>query len=321
MAANSLKKMKRGCEAVEIVAVLSDELSEPVPPVRALLGRTKEKKKLSKILVHLAKKYPLGDDFQFLKRVRVEKDGTAVVIVRILQGNTAFDLPSWISSNAETVDVFGGENSFGMGEVPSRSPRTRSQWEAAQRELWPCKFHEDKELEAVLARRSEDVWGEAAAKRHGELMEDADPGEEEGDAEDVPCGCGGEGAVLVDPSSDAVVVREVLSRKSDQRHRLDHSVMRMIETLAAKSRKGQGESGSGKDAEKDGEGGYLCTGLDAYLWREPCLMCAMALVHSRIRRVFFRRSSPGGGLCSAAKLHTIKSLNHLFEVYQIRDTL
>lgn len=64
-------------------------------------------------------------------------------------------------------------------------------------------------------------------------------------------------------------------------------------------------------------GPYLCTGYDVYLTDEPCIMCAMALVHSRVRRVFFHRSTNNGALKSLTKLHTIKPLNHHYEVYQI----
>lgn len=64
-------------------------------------------------------------------------------------------------------------------------------------------------------------------------------------------------------------------------------------------------------------GPYLCTGYDAYLTDEPCIMCAMALVHSRVRRVFFHRSSAKGALKTLTKLHTVKALNHHYDVYQI----
>lgn len=63
-------------------------------------------------------------------------------------------------------------------------------------------------------------------------------------------------------------------------------------------------------------GPYLCTGYDIYLLREPCLMCAMALVHSRARRVFFLEPTSNGALTSSFRLHTVKELNHHYEVFQ-----
>lgn len=62
---------------------------------------------------------------------------------------------------------------------------------------------------------------------------------------------------------------------------------------------------------------YVCTGLDAYLLREPTVMEAMALVHSRIHRVVFRRPDPRqGALGSVFSLHRIASLNHRFRVFR-----
>ena len=47
----------------------------------------------------------------------------------------------------------------------------------------------------------------------------------------------------------------------------------------------------------------------------------MALLHSRVRRVFYHHSNPFcGALGSQYKLHVQQGLNHRFEVYQGRRT-
>ncbi|KAL4332301.1 hypothetical protein GQ457_07G021990 [Hibiscus cannabinus] len=63
---------------------------------------------------------------------------------------------------------------------------------------------------------------------------------------------------------------------------------------------------------------YLCTGNDIYLVWEPCTMCAMALVHQRIRRIFYALPNPeAGALGSVHRLQGEKSLNHHYAVFRV----
>lgn len=76
---------------------------------------------------------------------------------------------------------------------------------------------------------------------------------------------------------------------------------------------------------------YLCTKYDLYTTVEPCIMyvhnkftnsnfirCSMALVHSRIGRVFYvSEDSLAGGLGSVYKIHCHPCINHHFQVFKL----
>lgn len=67
---------------------------------------------------------------------------------------------------------------------------------------------------------------------------------------------------------------------------------------------------------------YLCKGLDIIIYQEPCLMCSMALVHSRIRRVYYSKETPvdspfKGGLNEGMNLTEVPEINHKYLVFQM----
>lgn len=90
----------------------------------------------------------------------------------------------------------------------------------------------------------------------------------------------------------------VVHSEADTDNVMGHAVMKSVSAVSRQKR------------------GYLCTGLDAFVYREPCTSCAMALVHGRISRVFFVEKSPQGPY-SHLRLCYNRSINHRYPVYQI----
>ncbi|SCV00411.1 LANO_0F06722g1_1 [Lachancea nothofagi CBS 11611] len=97
---------------------------------------------------------------------------------------------------------------------------------------------------------------------------------------------------------------------------LDHSLMRGIRSVAAleHARKASPDS-------QEKEETYLCLNFDVYTTHEPCSMCAMALIHSRIKRCIFLQpmkktgcleSESGDGYC----MHNNYALNSKYEVFR-----
>jgi tRNA-specific adenosine deaminase 3 len=57
--------------------------------------------------------------------------------------------------------------------------------------------------------------------------------------------------------------------------------------------------------------------MSLFTTHEPCTMCAMALLHSRVREVFYVHARPrSGGLESSFGVHSTKVLNHRFEAWK-----
>ncbi len=158
------------------------------------------------------------------------------------------------------------------------------------------------------------------------------------------------GAVVINPSNNQVVAvssdyYELMYAKFGEHKMLRHpcmsapccAAMRAIEAVAMIVRgdaEDPGKRHSIIDSSKDKDGRailpageeeqalpddfYLCTGLDVFLSHEPDLMTAMALTHSRVRRVYFIHKGEGhGALECHYQLHTRRDLNHRYRAFRV----
>ncbi|CAB3401297.1 unnamed protein product [Caenorhabditis bovis] len=101
----------------------------------------------------------------------------------------------------------------------------------------------------------------------------------------------------------AVQNKEILCTGSSNPGPLRHPVMEMVRNLPK------------REANADN---YLGTGCDIFLKNEPCAMCAMALVHFRVKRIFFNSKSSNGVLSSGGwQLHLEPAINHHYQVFHV----
>lgn len=113
---------------------------------------------------------------------------------------------------------------------------------------------------------------------------------------------------------------EILTVKFDNRdnHPLEHSVMEAIDEIAMKEKTRRYDlHGTTLDHANKNDLNYLCHNLLVYTTHEPCVMCSMALVHSRIGRVIYMKDQPEtGGLSSNYQLGDRDGLNWKYDIWK-----
>ncbi|XP_072541103.1 probable inactive tRNA-specific adenosine deaminase-like protein 3 [Salminus brasiliensis] len=333
-------KRRKGMEydSWDILPVLSDEQSQDTKLLDAYAAPITEKRETSRLVKELSVLYPLPD-LQHIKRVRACKDKTAphpLEVIVCLAG----DVPEQEGKRPALADLLCSKtfDPRGLGEpflvqIPASPPLTRPQFEQASKH-WPTSFHEDKQVTSALR-------GQLFSSREKAKMQDHMMTAIEAARSGHALGMDAVGAVIVDPQSGRTVAVAHDCRRGS--HSLHHAVMVCIDLVAYSQGGGAYqyekypacsyslpdpqvtlghvdvsalENHCCSDKARESGQPYICTGYDLYVTREPCVMCAMALVHSRINRVFYGAASADGALGSKYKIHCQKDLNHHFEVYK-----
>lgn len=304
-----------------------------LPVVEIWAANIIDKKATQSLVKGLSEIQPI---LHHLKRVK-SQGGQLKIIVGVVDGS-AMECKERLISQGLNLDGLDLCNNWEKVEVVSSLPKTRAQYNTATKQ-WPCNFHEDKTIERLLAGNwfsslqlekkfrwmrlslaishlPEDVF--TWHMKHGDpLPENLFHENRQAVPSSSSCMGPSMGVVVVNPSGEAVVAAASVRKAL---HPLHHAVMVAVDLVARTQGGGalQLTEGGSKIAElADETVSYLCTDCDIYLTHEPCIMCCMALLHSRAKTVFFIENCPGGGLVSEARLHTMPSINHRFQVFQV----
>uniref|UniRef100_A0A0K0F7W0 Acyl-CoA synthetase family member 4 (inferred by orthology to a human protein) n=1 Tax=Strongyloides venezuelensis TaxID=75913 RepID=A0A0K0F7W0_STRVS len=222
----------------------------------------------------------LPEEYEHLKRIR---NGSEFLLEPLVENNSLSE-----KCTQAIVDTFGkdNDNEITIVEVPSIMPLSKLQKEALK-ECWPLKCKRIKEVDDTI---NETIFQENEKKRIIELFEQIEETN---------------GVIIYDPKSDKIIVEIKDYQKS---HILDHPVIRAIDMLAELQN---------KDIECKQ---YLATGYYLIIDEEICAMCSMALVHSRVHKVFFGKHLPSKGVfVSNWRIMEESKINHHYSLFMIQS--
>lgn len=180
-------------------------------------------------------------------------------------------------------------------KIPAERPMTKEQALKWSAEYWPLSWKGNPNHQDLITARFDLEREHAIIKK---LINTA------GESKGFPVG-----TILADRDATTGEIKILhIATDNRQHHPLHHSVMNVIGQCAEAER----------EKRKDGNTklGYLCHELLVYTTHEPCAMCAMALVHSRIGRLIYVWPHVQGGIELSHFIGDRTDLNWTFEIWR-----
>ncbi|XP_058793696.1 probable inactive tRNA-specific adenosine deaminase-like protein 3 [Phymastichus coffea] len=321
--------------------VLFEELTQLPVLEKSYVGVLKDKKNISKSITGLTNCLPCP---QYLKRC----SGLRIFLSKVI--GTPEDLKQFMIQNGFDMSIL--EDKFEIVDVPAAPPRTRAQM-AYGSKFWPMNFHPDLNLEAFISGSLFDDDQLASLETCIRLAISAAQNTAVGSRE---CNGSAvivdpeEGKVLAIAASSvdkhpmwhaSLIAVDLIAKiqgggawrllNDFERFKLDKVKRKFPDDLplrypdslftieVSQESKLTFEKKEGRKLKNDLDvkcGPYLCTGYWAILLQEPCPLCAMALLHSRVSRIFYGAANLRTGILgSKAILHSVPGLNHRYQVW------